>query len=74
MNADERALIENFFRRWSTMDVTSNNRSLFDEHLVSVRVLASQEGARILEGLDMSTPRAEFVRRFLALRDGKRQP
>lgn len=55
------------------MDVTRENRSLFDEHLAGVSALASEEGVLALEGLSSSTPRTEFLKRFAALLDGKRQ-
>jgi len=69
MNTTNRALLENFFRRWSTMDVTSENRLLFEEHLMSVKVLLDENDATILQNVSENTSREEFVKLFVALRD-----
>jgi hypothetical protein len=56
--------IENFLRRWSTVDITDENAFFFEEHLMGVQVLASTKDKKILQGLTRSTPRAEFAKRY----------
>ena len=56
--------IENFLRRWSTVDITEDNALLFDEHLFGVLALASQKEKELLQGLTRHTSRSEFARRY----------
>ena len=61
------SLIENFLRRWSTIQITHDNTLLFEEHLIGVRILAEPEEQATLAGLTASTPRAEFAKRYQAV-------
>jgi hypothetical protein len=61
------AHIENFFRRWSSVDITPDNAILFDEHLMGVQALATKIDLRLLDGITRHTTRSEFARRYLQL-------
>jgi hypothetical protein len=56
--------VENFLRRWSTVDITGENALLFDEHLFGVRAIAGDAELGLLRGLSRHSPRAEFAARY----------
>lgn len=58
-------ILENFLRRWSTMDITPENEILFEEHRASVRALV---GEKELSGLGSRTGRKGFAARLAALK------
>jgi hypothetical protein len=57
-------VVKNFLRRWSTIEITSENALLFEEHLMGVRAIASEEELRLLDGLDRSSSREDFALRY----------
>jgi hypothetical protein len=59
--------VENFLRRWSTVDITPENAILFEEHLIGVKALATKKEEQLLKGLTRATPRVEFAQRYRKL-------
>ena len=58
---DSAALVRNFLRRWSSMDITADNALLFEEHLSGVKAIATKKDVALLAGLSRSSPREEFA-------------
>jgi hypothetical protein len=56
--------VENFLRRWSTINITEENAFLFEEHLFGVQAIATAKEKKLLAGLSKNTSREEFAQRY----------
>lgn len=69
MNTESHALLKNFFRRWSTIDITPENTMVFEEHVSSVRALLSEKDAISLQHVHAKLSREEFAALYIQLQN-----
>jgi hypothetical protein len=56
--------LQNFLRRWSTTDITTENALLFDEHKMGVLTVLSSDEQALVRSLTSATPRSVFAAHY----------
>ncbi|MFT4250703.1 MAG: hypothetical protein ACMXYD_05055 [Candidatus Woesearchaeota archaeon] len=69
MDEEHYELLKNFFRRWSTLEITPESRMLLREDVMHVRVLLEVDEAdtSMLEGVEKAQSRDFFAKKYQEL-------
>ena len=73
MDEEHYELLKNFFRRWSTLEITPEARTLLREDAMHVRVLLEIDEAdtSLLEGCEEASSREWFANKYQEITTNK---